>query len=117
MASKTIRRDTLMKMIDAGKIEAKCDISLTDDYAFDNANGFGKTGWLKARISRPTFKTITLQNGFERDVLDDSDFIEGMMNFKTHDFTGNCGKAYRQNDGTIFFYCHSNLSYTLREAI
>ena len=116
MASKTIRRDTLMKMIDAGKVEAKCNISLTDDYAFDNAYGFGKTDWMKARISRPTFRTITLQNGIERDVLDNSDFIEGMMNFKTHDFNGNCGKAYQQDDGTIFFYIHSNLNYTLRIA-
>lgn len=114
MTRKTIRRDTLMKMIDAGKIEAKCDIHLTDDYGFDNANGFGKTGWMKARISRPTWKTITLQYGIERDVVDDRDFIEGAMNFKTHDFNGNCGKAWMQPDGTIFFYIHSNLSYTLR---
>lgn len=112
--SNTVKRNWLVKQIEAGKVEAKCTHYMTDDYAYDNANGFGKTGWMPARISNPTWRTITLQNGNTMDVVDDHDFIEGQMNFHASDFSGKSGGAYRQNDGTISFYIHSNAHYTLR---
>lgn len=111
---KTIKRNWLKKQIEDGKVEAKCDYSMTDDYAFDNANCFGATGFAKARISRPTFKTITLPNGAEREVLEDSDTIDGAMNFKEYEFTGKSGAAYKTDDGLIRLRVHSNLVYTLR---
>lgn len=114
MSYKTIRRDWLKKQIDKGVVQAKCDIHLTDDYAFDNAAGFGKTGWMTARISRPTWTTITLPNGIERDVIDDHDFVDGQMNLHEHDFAGKSGSAYRNTDGTITLRVHSNLIYSLR---
>jgi len=103
-----------MKQVEAGKVEAKCDFHLTDDYAFDNATGFGKTEWMKARISHPTWRTVTYQNGNTNDVVDNHDFIEGQMNFHTFDFGTTTGRAYKQDDGTIMLYVHSNACYTLR---
>ena len=38
-------------MIEKGKIEIKCDMILTDDYAFDNATNCQKHSWKKADIS------------------------------------------------------------------
>lgn len=114
MSYKTIRRDWLMKQIDKGVVRAKCDMHLTDDYACDNASGFGKTGWMAARISRPTWTTITLENGIERDIVADHDFVDGQMNLNEHDFTGKSGSAYRNDDGTITLRVHSNLVYLLR---
>lgn len=114
MATNTVKRNWLLKQIEAGKVEAKCTHYMTDDYAFDNANKFGATGWMPARIKHPTFRTVMMQGGWEREIVDDPDFIEGRMNFNTSDFEGKSGGAYRQNDGTISFYIHSNAHYTLR---
>lgn len=114
MATNTVKRNWLVKQIEAGKVEAKCTHYLTDDYAFDNANKFGATGWMPARISHPTWREVTYPNGNKNQIVDDHDFIEGQMNFHVSDFEGKSGGAYRQNDGTISFYIHSNAHYTLR---
>jgi len=111
---KTIRRDWLKRQIEKGNVEAKCQHDLTDDYQFDNANDFGKTDWMEARMSRPTYKEVTNYVGNKVTVVDDRDFIDGIMNFKDYEFTGKSGGAYRTNDETIHLYVHSNLSYTLR---
>ena len=111
---KTVNRAWLKRQIDAGRVEAKCSHHLTDDYAFDNANNFGKTDWMPARIRRPVFGTYINHLGFELDRCIDSDFVQGQMNFTEHDFVGKSGGAYYQPDGTIHFYVHSNASYELR---
>lgn len=93
-----VRRDVLKKKVEAGLMEAKCEYHMTDDYLLDNANGFGKTGWIPAR----------LQQNFD-------DFVTDQMNLKAHDFKSKVGTAYKNSDGTITFIVHSNLAYTLRE--
>ena len=113
---KTIKRNWLKKQIELGKVEAKCNYHMTDDYAFDNAYGFGKTDWMKARISRPTWKEVELYNGNKKTIVDNHDFIDGQMNFKDYDFEGKPGRAWGNENGTITLYVHSNLSYELRMA-
>lgn len=112
---KTVRRDWIKKQIELGNIEAKCDYIYTDDYAYDNAYNFGKTDWMPARISRPTYKDITLQNGSVMTMIDDRDFVDGFMNFKDHDFEYSTGRCYwDENCETISFIPLSGHSYTLR---
>jgi hypothetical protein len=48
--SNTVNRGWLMRRILEGKVLAKCNGVYTDDYAFDAAYNFQKTGWLKAKI-------------------------------------------------------------------
>lgn len=111
----TIRRDWLMRQIDAGMVDAKCDYHLTDDYLSDVANDHGKTGWLPARMSRPYRKDPSSVN---HRFLDDEerDFIRGVMNFRESDLDSTCGLAYWANaeQTMISLIVHSNLSYTLR---
>ena len=94
---KTVRRDKLMRMVAAGKMEAKCEMRLTDDYQMDDANKFGKTDWLPAR----------LKSRYD-------DFVYGSINFDDSDFKGKCGYAWDKGDGTFDLTIHSNLWYTLR---
>lgn len=97
---KTVNRGWLKKQVQAGKVEGRCDGHYTDDYAFDAANGFGRTtGWKPVRIRPAT--------GFDHD-------YENFINLWADDFTSKSGKAYTHDDGTIIYYVHSNLSYTLR---
>lgn len=110
----TVKRNWLKKQIEKGLVEAKSDMQLTDDYARDNADNFGVTGWMPARIRHPRFGKWTLPNGIEIDRCEDSDFVEGQINFNASDFTTTTGYAYRQDDGTISFAVHGNSHYTLR---
>lgn len=111
---KTVNRGWLKRQVEAGKVEAKCDYHFTDDYAWDNASGFGKTDWLPARIQHPTYKEVG-EPGHERSITDNDDFIEGMMNFREWDFKAQSGAAYcRDGETDIHFRIHSNLVYTLR---
>jgi hypothetical protein len=110
----TMRRDTLKKMIEAGKLEAKCLFSYTDDYAFDNATGFGKTEWMPARISNPKWEEITLPNGNKTDHCIDHDTKDGYMNFRNYMLEGNGGHASKNENGVITLRVHSNLVYDLR---
>ena len=109
----TVRRDWLKKQVAAGRIEAKCDYHYTDDYLYDAASNFGKTDWMQARLCVPKFGS---EIPGERERCLDHDFIEGQMNLRADDFTGNCGRAYWANkeQGLIHLRVHSNLSYTLR---
>jgi hypothetical protein len=109
---RTVRRDMLLRRLRAGRLVVKCNYHLTDDYAFDNAVGFGKSGWLVAREKKWVTDHVD-ENGWERGHWD---FVEGMMNLGESDFEGSCGRAYRANDGDPNFvnlYVHSNLSYSL----
>ena len=114
MAHKTIRRDWLKKQIEAGKVEAKCNFHYTDDYAFDNAYGFGKTEWMPAHIMHPTFERRTNYVGNPVDVCVNDDRREGHLNFLQCQFSSTPNVCYWQDDGTIRFGWHSNESYTLR---
>jgi hypothetical protein len=113
---KTINRGWLKRQVAAGNVEAKCNHHLTDDYAYDNANRFGVTGWMQARIRHPVFGSYVNEFGYTRERCVDSDFVEGQMNFNETDFEGKCGGAHQYEDGTIHFYIHSNASYDLRIA-
>lgn len=109
---KTIRKDTLKKMVEAGKLECKCEIHLTDDYRYDVANDFGKTEWKAARIRHPKFEKVTLYNGNEVDTCTDSDVKDGFINLMECEI--NMGRAYWNGENQITLRVHSNLYYTLR---
>jgi len=111
---KTIRRDWLKKQIEKGNVEAKCNYIMTDDYAFDDAYNCQRTGWKPARISNPTWKEVTLQNGITQTVQDSDDLKDGYTNFRDYDFTMSTGRAYWNEDETISFCPLSSEYYTLR---
>jgi len=95
---KTVNRGWLKRQVEAGKVEAKCVNYLTDDYAFDASNNFG-------RMSE--FKPAVLQNRGDK-------FLHGVVNLHAEEFNNKGGGAYRSEDGIIHYYVHSNLSYELR---
>jgi hypothetical protein len=110
----TMRRDTLKKMIAAGKLEARCVFSYTDDYAFDNANKFGETGWLPARMSHPKWEEIILPNGNKTEHCIEHDDPEGYINFRNYMLEGNGGHASKEDNGIMRLRVHSNLVFDLR---
>ncbi len=112
-AYQTINRGWLKKQIAQGKMEAKCDYHLTDDYAYDNDNKGGRTTWMPVRIRQAVYAHSAEGSRFDR--LVDDDFRAGCINLDTWHFTGKSGRAWRQADGNIALIVHSNLSYTLRE--
>ena len=112
---RTINRAWLMRQVDAGKMEARCTLRLTDDYTFDTAYNYGKTGWMPARIRRPVFKEMALPNGNVIEYSVNDDFTDDQMNLQEYHFTGKSGGAYRNEDGTIHLRVHSNLHYELRK--
>src|SRR3990167_7876405 len=97
----TINRRKLMNDIAKGLYEAKCDYSMTDDYAFDNANNFGRmTEWKPARIKAASvWEEVTLQNGNTGHRLISDDFKEGFISFTEHKSTGKSGRANTDNNG------------------
>ena len=111
----TINRAWLKRQVAAGKIVARCEYRLTDDYRFDDANDLGRSGWLKTRIREPQWATFTNYAGAMQEYCVDDDRVAGRINFDAHDFTSKSGGAYRNADGTITLRVHSNLVYTLRE--
>lgn len=115
MSGKTIRRDWLKRQIEAGKMEVRCNYSFTDDYAFDDATGFGKTDWMPARIRRPLFEKVVNYVGNTVDHCVDDDRKPGYMNFDAGLFEYAPNVLYRKEDGTIRFSPMACLSYTLRE--
>ena len=84
----TIRRHTLQRKAEAGRLDARVQ------YSADIPSG----SWMPARIMNSL-----------------SDFVDGYINLYTHDFRTKSGLAYRNNDGTITLKVHSNLVFTLRE--
>jgi len=114
MKTKTIRRNWLYRQIEAGKVTGMCNLHLTDDYAYDNATGFGETEWMPVRIRHPKFEKITLYNGSVIDHCADYDFVENTINLNESDLEGNSGRASWNDDDTIYFRVHCNLYYTLK---
>lgn len=110
----TVRRDWIKRQIENGNIEVKCNYILTDDYAWDNAVDFGKTGWMPARISNPKYEEYINPVGNKMNRCVDHDELQGYINFRDHDFKFKSGFAYKKEDGTIQFCPLSGQSYTLR---
>lgn len=104
---KTINRGWLKRQIEKGNIEARCAFHFTDDYAFDNATGFGKTDWMLSRVRYPQFDPES-----HRCINDDRK--PDMINFDESDFRTKSGSAYRNDDGTITLRIHSNEVWKLR---
>lgn len=86
---KTIRRDQLRKLAEAGKLE------MVSSYHYDDMGGESRSGTMPVRFS----------TGYE-------DFVEGFCNLRAHDFTSSSGTAYfRDNDEqTICLHVHGNCS-------
>lgn len=92
----TVNRGWLMRRILEGKVIAKCDGIYTDDYVFDVAYDFQKTGWLKAKI------------------VDDYSQRKGnFIYFRRDDFRG-YGYAWREANGNIILSFGNYSSYTMR---
>lgn len=94
---KTMRRDYLLRKVQRGELEGRCTQSLTDDYAWDAATNFGKTDWLPINV---------IENVKDRK--------EGHLNIFSLEFRGSCGRAYRNDDGTITLYFPGTY-YEMRE--
>lgn len=95
----TIRRDVLKRKLARGELEARCRQHLTDDYAFDAADNFGRTDWMPAAYS---------------DDLNIAKVINGVLTFSDSEFEGRSGRALKRDDGTVTLWVHSNLAYELR---
>ena len=89
-------RGHLKRLIQRGLIEAKCIYSLTDDYAWDNANNFGKTDWKPARIGEEPVKGYIT-------------FYESDLKTKS-----GCLLEDRDEEGLYTLIVHSNLAYKIR---
>lgn len=97
----TINRQSLKKLMALGALEAKCDFSYTDDYAFDNSINCGKTEWIPA-----AYVDVKFARHENR--------IEGSLVFGNWDFETSSGKCWIDKDGTYSLSVHSNLSYSFR---
>ena len=87
LISKTVNRGWLKKQIEKGNVEIKCDMILTDDYAFDAAYKYQKEeSWRKALAA----------------------------DFKEQDFKYKSGRAYWNENGTISWTMLCNHYYTVR---
>lgn len=90
----TVNRGWLKRQVVAGKMQVKCAIKLTDDFAGDAANNFGKTGWMPAIVGDKA--------------------QAGSINIYESNFKTKSGSAWREGD-TIHLCVHSNLYYEFRE--
>ena len=105
----TIRRDWLKRQVEAGKMEARCDLDIEHDGNGSNDSYGGP--WRGARLSTPKYARDG--NGISR--CTDLDFIDGQMNFDAFDFRSSSGCAYADSKaGPFTLHVHSNLCYTLR---
>lgn len=94
---KMVNRGWLKRQIAAGKIEARCNFSYTDDYAWDNATNFGRTEWLP----------MYLMEGWQ-------DHRENQIGVHAEELQFESGRAYRVNEQEIRLSIHHNLLYTCR---
>lgn len=99
--TKTVNRGWLKKQIEKGNVEAKCNHRMTDDYAFDNATGFGATEWAPARY-------ITNKHQGEEQ-YDKSITLIDDFNLRS-----NSGCAYQTDDGILHLVVYSGYSFDLR---
>lgn len=91
--STSIRRDTVRKLAEAGKLIA------VSSYHYDEMSG--QTGIDKEM-------PVRISKGY-------GDFVEGQINLIPSDFTSSCGYAHLDADGkTIHLGVHGNCNYTFR---
>lgn len=93
MAIKTVRRDALKRLAEAGRLV------LADSYHFDDQHG-------ESRGNEPMPVAIK--------PADDKDRKSGTCYLFKHDFESSSGRAYENPNGTITLIVHSNSNYTFR---
>lgn len=93
--SKTMRRDTLLKLAKAGRLVA------IDGYSFDDMTGESRWSGQKP------------VNVLPMDVKS-REHMEGFYNIGEWDFTGSCGHASVSENGSVHLYVHSNCSHTFK---
>ena len=97
---KTVNRGKLRRLAEQGKLLARCEFHYTDDYAWDNATNFGK-----------------MENYLPVFFIPDEgrhEVPEGYIGIDEYYFRCKGGHAWEEEDGTITFCPHSNLSYQLK---
>ena len=89
-----MRRDTLRRLVEAGRVE------LVSSYHFDDMSGTsGHSGQAIPCAIAPE---------------DWRDRKEGICYLRASEFEGNCGRVWRNPNGTLTLYVHSNCNYDLR---
>lgn len=116
--AKKVNRGWLLRRALEGKLWLKCNFSLTDDYAFDNAYNFGEMDHYKQVAVMPEY---VKPDGYDQMSYDDQRRLYGQ--FRDDFLTANQGKIIRykgdfKGSGYVFgdkqkgsFSVHSNLSY------
>jgi len=96
----TINRGMLKNRARQGRLMARCNYRMTDDYRYDAASNFGKTEWMSVELDEGVCW---------------SERKEGVMYLSPDDFTGH-GRAYKHNGDSeiINLHVHSNLCYSLK---
>jgi hypothetical protein len=90
---KTIRRDRLRRLVEAGRVET------VETYHYDDMMD-------EHRTRKPMPVAIKPADWRDRQ--------EGIRYLTDHDFTANSGCAWMNPDGTITLIVHSSSNYTLR---
>ena len=90
----TMRRDTLRRLVEAGKVE------LVSGYHFDD--GYGTSGHAGDAVPVAMIPE------------DRHTCREGVCYLFPSDFTGGSGSAQRGDNGRVTLYVHSNCNYDLR---
>ncbi len=98
---KTVNRGKLKRLAEQGKLLARCNYCYTDDYAWDNANNFGRT--------KQYLPVYVIQKGESR-----WNVPEGYIGIDEYYFRCKGGHAWEEKDGTITLYPYQNLSYSLK---
>lgn len=101
-ASKKITRGTLLNAARKGQLWIRCDMRLTDDYAGDNADGFGKE------------KEFTLVVLDEKPLAWHERPADGCTHLNPSDFRYSSGCVYRDSrTGEIRWHMLANHYYTV----
>lgn len=95
MATKTVRRDWLKRQVKAGKV------TVVDSYSFCDMLGTSRCkSEIPAALSED-FPTFSVRK-------------QGVCYMLDCDFDSSCGRAWRNDNGTVTLYVHSNLNYTFK---
>jgi hypothetical protein len=93
-ASRTVRRDMLLRLARAGRLVC------VESYHFSDDRGSDRTSKeMPVAIKEPGADTI---------------YRDGVCTLRPDHFEGKPGHATRRADGTIWLYVHSNLNFTFR---
>lgn len=97
--SKTVNRGWLKREVAKGNMMVRCCYHMTDDYARDYADNYGKTDWIKVGIKE--------QHNGEEETYDIPEWY----------FKSQSGCAYQDDKGKINLIIHSNLAYELKKVM